>query len=266
MNQQLFLNELLKDEQNRCTKLLNQMEYDLKRLPKGSLEIKDDKFYRYLVYNEQQLHLRINEYTPDGRQLINELRYRRYIKAARPILKRKINVIRTFLKSNPLYDPLQISSKLCPQYHDLTNLPVFLDEDFDPDSWTPDNASPMYTEHLKHPSKYGLMTRSKSEAMIATGLKESGLIFQYEARLQLLYRTVRPDFKILLPHKRKFVYWEHLGKLDDPGYVLDNLTKLQDYADAGIYLGINLVITFETRENPLTYDTIRQTIEKIMNM
>ena len=268
MYRQQRLNEYLRNELTQCTNLLNRMEYDLKTLPEGSLEYKNHKFYRYMIYKNQQLHLPINEYAPDGQLLIDELRYRRYIKAARPILKKKIKAIRTLQNTNPLYDPLQIRNQLASQYCDINNLPIFLKDDFDPDSWIPETIAsvPMHTEHLRHPSEGGLMTRSKSEAMIASSLEKTDLKFQYEAPTRLLYRTVRPDFKILLPQKRKFIYWEHLGRLDDSSYVLSNLTKLQDYADAGIYLGINLVITCETQAKPLTYDMINRTINKIRHM
>jgi len=266
MHKQLLLNDLLKKELQRYTSLLSKMERDLAFLPKGSLSVKGDRHYIVAKHDDRFLHLRINEYDADGRLLINELKYKRYIKAARPILKKKIRAIKALQDSYPLYDPLDIRAKLGRQYHDIKDLPIFLQGDFDADAWDPETAPAMYEAGLRHPSKYGLMTRSKAEAMIATALKDSGMKFQYEAATRLWHRTVRPDFKILLPHARKFVYWEHLGKLDDPNYVMDNLTKLQDYADAGILLGRNLVITFETKDKPLTYDTIHRTIDRIRRM
>lgn len=266
MYRQLILEDFLEKELIRYTALSKKMESDFKKLPKGSLILKDSRTYRVIKQDNKLRQIRLHTDSAPDRITISQLKYKRYIKTALPILKAKIKAIRKLQNSDPLYDPLQIQSTLSRQYQGLQNLPVFLEDDVTYECWEPEAAPPMFTDNLKHPSKIGLLTRSKAEAMIASQLEETDLKFQYEAEVRLTYRTVRPDFKILLPGGRRFIYWEHLGKLDDSEYVIDNLAKLQDYADAGIYLGINLILTCETKEWPLTYDTIRRTIDRIRNM
>ena len=77
-------------------------------------------------------------------------------------------------------------------------------------------------------------------------------------------RTRYPDFYVLNTRTRRAYYYEHFGKCDDPDYVNDNLNKLIDYANAGIVAGINLIMTFETRQTPLTPEGVEALVENYL--
>ena len=101
--------------------------------------------------------------------------------------------------------------------------------------------------------------RSKSEALIADRLFNAGIPYRYEQRLEFDsdvpgledMHAYYPDFTILDKRTRKIIYWEHLGKLGDPSYCRDNLTKLHDYIRHGIIQGKNLILTYESADRPL---------------
>lgn len=266
MYRQLVIRKLLRDELKRLIKLERTMQLDRKWLPDGSLVKREDRIYRVVRHEGKQLQLRINENTADGKKLIHELKHRRYVKAAIPVLKEQIQLLTKYLRKSDVYDPVKIQESLGEQYQGMEGLPIFLEGDVDPESWRLQKAETMYENGLIHLSEGGLKTRSKAESMIATCLEKSGLKFHYEPRVDLKDGIARPDFEVMLEQKRKIVYWEHLGKIEDPEYVMKNLKKLQDYAENGIYLGINLVITYETKEEPLTFITINEVIRKIKSM
>ncbi len=101
-------------------------------------------------------------------------------------------------------------------------------------------------------TKKNLRVRSKSEVFIADRLDDFLLPFIFEFPIYLIGRGwVYPDFTILNIRLRKVYIWEHLGKMDDPGYVQDNLLKIRAYERSGYFPGDNLILTFETKNLPL---------------
>lgn len=98
--------------------------------------------------------------------------------------------------------------------------------------------------------------RSKSEVIIADRLFAAGIPYRYEQRLELFDEygntlTYYPDFVVLNKRTRQKYYWEHIGRLGDQDYCSDNLSKLEYYAENGIILGKNLILTFESQKKPL---------------
>ena len=68
--------------------------------------------------------------------------------------------------------------------------------------------------------------------------------------------TVYPDFTLLNMRTRENIYWEHLGMMDDATYAENAIQKINTYMQNGIYVGKNLLLTFETRNNPINHRTI----------
>ena len=78
------------------------------------------------------------------------------------------------------------------------------------------------------------------------------------------YGWIHPDFAILNKRLRKEIYWEHLGKMDDVGYVDDNIRRILMYEKNGYYLGDKLILTFETQKIPLNSLEIDRMIQKYL--
>ncbi len=108
----------------------------------------------------------------------------------------------------------------------------------------------------------GERVRSKSEVIIADTLAREGIPYRYEYPLYLdNYNCVYPHFLGLRIKDRKEILWEHLGMMDDSEYVEKAVRKINNYQMNGYYLGDNLVLTFETRKNPLNPKIIKEMIK-----
>lgn len=108
----------------------------------------------------------------------------------------------------------------------------------------------------------GERVRSKSELIIADILNKEGVPYRYEYPLYLRgVGRIYPDFTVLNIKKRKEAFWEHFGMMDDPAYVEKALKKIATYEQNGIFPGENLILTYETRMNPINQKVVRSLIE-----
>lgn len=131
-------------------------------------------------------------------------------------------------------------------------------------SWAHDDylRSTSHPESLTITTSHGWHVRSKSEALIVSALDKYEIPYRYEERLKIGGMVFHPDFTIRHPHTGDTIYWEHLGRMDDPQYVSDKFTaKICTFAQNDIIAGKNLILTYETSTCPLTPQTIEETIE-----
>ena len=126
-------------------------------------------------------------------------------------------------------------------------------------------TNPYRIENKIYDTRKGEKVRSKSEAIIADMLFEMGIPYHYEYPLRLKDGNVRfPDFTILKVSTREEIYLEHFGLLDDEEYRKENMYKLDIYRANGIYIGKNLIFTYETADNPLDINGIRRMLKDIL--
>ena len=71
-----------------------------------------------------------------------------------------------------------------------------------------------------------------------------------------------PDFTIKHPKTGKIYYWEHFGRMDDPKYAQNAISKLESYIKNGIIPDIDLISTYETKEHPLDYEMIEKIVKE----
>ncbi len=103
--------------------------------------------------------------------------------------------------------------------------------------------------------------RSKSEILIANALAKHNVPYKYEYPVFTEeLGVIHPDFTALNVKKRKQLYWEHLGKMDDESYVRDNTYRINVYEKNGMFLGDDLIITWETGKMPLDVKLVDQLI------
>ena len=100
--------------------------------------------------------------------------------------------------------------------------------------------------------------RSKSEILIANLLNKLGIPYKYECPLKLRIRgnivpnfTIYPDFTLLDVRTRKNVYLEHFGMMDNLEYAEKAVLKISTYEANDIYVGKQLLVTYETVKQPL---------------
>lgn len=100
-------------------------------------------------------------------------------------------------------------------------------------------------------SENGLAVRSKSEALISNKYDFNEIPKRFEDALYLEgYGWVAPDFRVLNVRLRKEFIHEHLGRMDDSKYAAKNIAKINAYIRNGYIPGVNLILTFETRDHP----------------
>lgn len=92
----------------------------------------------------------------------------------------------------------------------------------------------------------GERVRSKSEKIIADKLYSFGIPYRYEYPLYLsTLGTIHPDFMLLDLSERSVVYLEHFGLMQDPGYNLQAMNKIDCYRMDGYHMDDKLLCTFE---------------------
>jgi hypothetical protein len=119
-----------------------------------------------------------------------------------------------------------------------------------------------HEENLLIKGTQGKMLRSKSEAMIDLLLYKNRIPFHYEEKMTLGGMVIYPDFTIRHPETGEYCYWEHFGLMDDEKYRSHACEKFRLYCQNGIMPSVNLIMTFETRENPLSTEKIESIIKE----
>lgn len=109
--------------------------------------------------------------------------------------------------------------------------------------------------------------RSKSEVIIANILDKMEIPYIYECPLRLKNgKTIYPDFTIIDVPRRRVVFLEHLGRMDDERYVDMLLWKTQAYEESGYYVGKELFFTSETANRPLNIKLVEEKLRYILSV
>lgn len=128
----------------------------------------------------------------------------------------------------------------------------------------PYEGNPIPIKTTEYKTTQGEIVRSKSELIIANTLSRYGIPYKYECPVILNWGVVLyPDFTMLDVQNRREIYWEHRGMMDDSEYSGRAVKKLKEYANSGIIIGDNLIITEETLENVLGTGEIEKIIKRL---
>lgn len=248
-------------------KTIQTLEERLRNAPKGSLVVtrssktKAPGFYHVFDGGNHRVYL-----NREHQHTIHLLAQKEYDRKALGIAKQEI----TMLEGAIAYcDTLKVEDALTeclPEKQKYITPVVKTDEAYRQDwlSQKYHKKPPVEGEKL-YPTDRGDQVRSKSESMQADYLFHHEYDYLYEKRV-VLYdngrKTYRyPDFTILDPVTRKEVLYEHFGMLDNPEYLRNTLRKLKLYQENGYVIGENLLVTFETHEQPFTIDQLARVLE-----
>lgn len=111
----------------------------------------------------------------------------------------------------------------------------------------------------------GLRVRSKSEKTIADYFDQQGVPYKYECPLYLEgYGIIYPDFTIMSAKNGKVIYWEHFGRMDDPGYARKTVKKIDLYEKNGLFQGVRLIMTYETEHSVLNVRAIERLVKQYL--
>lgn len=240
----------------------------LNLLPPGRLGVKKNKNYTYYVLVDPETKERKYIKRKDM-DLVYQLKYKRLLEEAVARLEENLVWQNKLIKHYKCFEPNAVYESLPKTYHDF-RLP-FEDHEYlqSPESWSKakykKNSYP-----IEKPSftSFGLVVRSKSEALIAELLHAVGIPFRYEEEV-ILYdkngktQIVYPDFSFLTPAREK-IYWEHLGMWTKEAYAEKNRNRLQLYYENGIVVSNNLIITMDNPGGGVDASSINRIITGIL--
>lgn len=245
--------QTIETELTREKKMLHFFEQRKKQVAPGSLTLNKQQYSNYCyqkTYVDGKRHqIFLDRDRDEDIEIIKELMEKKTLVHATPILRKNVEALEQCLTKFRPYSPLDY------EYGELLGKSYYLDGDVCYKEWKKkeDCKNPFHKENCIHETKSGKKVRSKSEVLIADTLFDLKIEFKYEPELVVDGKIIYPDFEFFHPKEKKLIWWDHLGKLDDPGYAFPNINRIAVLGKNGIRLGENLIITTETKEKPLTH-------------
>ena len=237
---------------------IDTIQKQLKQMPKGEIQcVQDGEFQRwYLKESGKRIYI-----SKKKRTLAEKLAEKKYLSTLLKSLKQEKIAIEFYLRHHKANQAEQFLKQTSPYYQLL--LPFFNLSNENYKKWKNEEyeRNLKYPEQLIYKASSGNCVRSKSEMMIDMFLHINKIPFRYECALQFGELVIYPDFTVKHPETGETYYWEHFGMMDDPNYCKNTFMKLQIYTSNGIIPTVNLIMTFETKEHPLSTDIIEEIIE-----
>ena len=268
----MTLLEYTKNTIKELETVLNYAQGKLEKAPEGTLYSRIEngmlRYYNRDYRNEKQKYL--GEDRQEEVKALEEKAYcQKLVKTAGEELE-KLRRIEKILEKNPdwkavyyelpaerrhLIDPYEINPLKC--------------NERDLERWTrtvkKKNSFPTPNKTAK-----GEYVKSKSETIIADRLERAGVPYHYEPKLALAELEIgqifewHPDFKVLNLRTGREYYWEHFGRMNDPEYFATCELKLRLYAQNGLFMGDNLIITMENPSTPLNTEYVDCLIKRFL--
>lgn len=263
----MFYQQLLAESKHLSFEI-EQITKELSKYPDGALCCSKNGKYIKWFHSIQKKRLYISQH---NQTFLSQMAHKQYLLWMLENLKSQKHAIDSLLNSYPNQD---ISVDLF-----LADNPAFSSlfsstRPFTPPSFSevctnwlsaPYIPNPMHPENLIHSSISGRKLRSKSEALIDSFLYSTNIPSKYEAPLVLGNVTIYPDFTLFHPVTGRIKYWEHFGLMDDPIYRQKASQKIDLYLSHEIIPNIDLIITTETKSNPLSIAKIQNIITEFLN-
>lgn len=245
--------------------LRKRVEDSLKSAPKGNLhaEMNKGKYPQYYLSGASEKSTERKYLKKENLDLVKRLAQKEYDRKFSQVLKQQEKALSYYLKNYSEEAFLKV-------YQDLSELkriqvtPYILPDEQYLIKWQ-DNLSSVKNPFPKENgflTERGEIVRSKSEKMIADKLYYMGIPYKYEEPLEInKIKTLFPDFTLLNLRKRKNIYLEHLGMMDNPEYCKKAIEKVELYQSNGFVLGVDLIITMESSLKGINMQNFEQVVK-----
>ena len=250
------------DRKVELTRFKKMLGRELDKAPEGSLRISHNNS-SVLYYHREGIGDRRGKYiTKDHIEVAKALAQKSYLDKSLKAIDKEIYAIDSYLKYIPDKFCEEIFETLSDTRKSLVE-PIWIPDVEYVDNWVrqeyihkeiADDVPEFYTEKDER-------VRSKSEVIIANELLRAGVPYKYECPLIIRGVKIHPDFTILNVRKRKEIYWEHFGKMDDSDYANKTVFKKKLYLEGGFYHGDKFICSMESLKYPLSVKDIRKMIE-----
>lgn len=275
MNTELLLPDTISSQiEKRLSQLqitLQKLKEAQKGLPQGHLRIAQKGTKRPWFY-----HYTSPEY-PTGKyirkkdtQLAKTLAQKDYNSTLIQQIQKEIEALQAYLSQSQNGHAIpKLYESLCPARQTLITPVTLTDEQYISQwksvTW---QGRPIDPNALTYETANGELVRSKSEVIIADALLRHGIPYRYEYPLNLKSSnsniTLYPDFTCLNVHTRQEFIWEHFGLMDNAEYEKNAAGKLRLFIENRIMPGRNLIITMETKKEPLSTRSIEKLITEFL--
>lgn len=269
--------QIARGEINKLEKTLERIDEFLCKAPDGCLKWQNrgEKTYYYQQYpvaEEDGKQKWARRYLKkDEIQLAKQLAKKHYYSLVKSVAEKRLEALRHFIKKYPDSGIDDIYDDLSEERKSLIS-PLFMSVKEQVKQWESEvyEQTTMYPENLKFETEQGDVVRSKSEVIIANLLYKyrKDILYKYERPLNLIVngieRTIYPDFTIINKHTGKITYWEHAGRMDASYYAEDFVRKMNIYATNDLLPGRDVVLTFETQENPLDIGVVKKLVKGLI--
>ena len=240
-------------ESQRLDKQIQALQAQIKAFPDGDFfsNKNGNRFKWFHVINGKKKYLKKNDHS-----LAEQLAIKKYLSLQLEDCLHEKEAIDFYLRHHV---PAK-AEQLLTQNSDYQNLlaPHFKILSQELEEWKNSAfiQNPNYPETKIHLAPSGNMVRSKSEVLIDMLLYTNKIPFRYECELKLEDITLYPDFTLRNPRTGTTFYWEHFGQMDNPDYSRKVIRKLNTYISNNIIPNINLIATYETKDHPLSINTL----------
>lgn len=261
-----MLKETLKEREKQVAQIVKLKEKALINAPEGTLRFsthgKGFQYYHYTsAENPSGVYIKKSEQN-FAKALAQKEYDKKVLRSANTevALLKQLNELYKKEKIEDIYEKMPLAKQ------ELIE-PIQLSDEKFVEQWEKQKYERLgfWEEVTEYYTDNGERVRSKSELMIANALKKKNIPYKYECPLELnSYGIVYPDFTVLNVKKRKEMYWEHFGLVDDRDYRQKNLGKLTCYETNNYFPGDKLILTFETAKQPLSSRLIERIIDKYL--
>lgn len=257
------IKEMLEARKQYLSQVKKEKEEALKNTPDGSLRISSHRGKPLYYQRTDSKDFNGTYIREQDKELAQKLAQKDYDKKVLAHVEKELSATERYLATTQSLNTKQIYENLHKERQKLVT-PI----------WTPDDEFLKAWEQVEYKGKEflegtpefytakGERVRSKSEVIIADLLNKNEIPYRYECPIYLKgVGVVYPDFMTLNIHTRKEIWWEHLGLMDDSSYVEKAIRKIASYEQNGIFPGENLILTYETKKNPLNQKTIKMMMQ-----
>ena len=256
--------DIRKDMDSRyglLSKCIEDIEKKMQSFPDGriNVRVRKGKTYYYLACSDS-----CDKYlSRKDTKLIEQLIQKDYLNRVLKRAKEEQSVLEKILKLYPDNLAEDVFDQLSEKRKSFIK-PINVYDDAYAQKWmtAPYKRKPFKKGMPEFYTTKGERVRSKSEIIIADRLRANGIPYRYECPLKVGKKIIHPDFTILRMSDMKILYHEHCGKMDDPNYIEDMLTRAKDYSLENIILGDRLFYSFESETTPLDIVMLDKLIKK----
>lgn len=259
-----FILNAVNDRIYELEKILNLKKEEIKIFPNENIRIttcpKRTQFYKTDKKGE------LGKYIPNSKEkFINQLLQKKYDVMLISELENELVLLKSFHKKYGKRNLDQVFYKIPVSCRNKITPVTFPKEELISVFNTIKYEQKPISDNFNFITETGIRVRSKSEIMIADALSRNKIPFKYEMP-QILNNnnqkvTLHPDFTCLNYKTHEIYLWEHLGIMDNDEYAENAIAKINIYQKNGFCPGKNLILSMETKNNPLSSKMVAGLIE-----